>query len=439
MKYKTSCGRGHALLSPEDTCLIECEWFEYMENSECRPCDDTCEKGCLRQHHCRQCIDAECLECPEAYDKCIECIPGASLMQNACVCDPPSFYSDQLDACVNCDTHCKDCDSTGACTACYHGFYMKDDECVPCNENCKRCESEDKCLICAEDHYLHKEVFHCETFCPSGLEPHGDKCIQIPNYKLLYNLDQPEPVHGLIYDDPSRRYNRGMVFNGEDTIELQYLTLNYEITMTFWVWQLKSSEIFSTQTVYGTPLLTIAVDYISLEEEQLVEYSVPYAEWNLLAVSIYKDVVVNLNNNEVAKESYEKILINDQPWNEHMIGGEEIKFQGYIYEVSYLPLTQTHFDVLPSCGDAMCQNCPKQTCLISCMPHEYIEDGECHECAPSCDGGCLRANSCSQCLDPLCDECENYDTCHQCIENSSFSESNNCVCDTDYVYVSKTN
>ena len=217
----------------------------------------------------------------------------------------------------------------------------------------------------------------------------------IPNFRLLYNLDTTEPIHGLKYDDPSLRYNRGMWFSGEDTIDMEHLTLNYMFTMTFWVWPHKNSEIFSSQTVYGKPLMTISVEYVSVGEEDLVGYSVALSEWSLLAVATSKDLVITLNNDIEARESYDDILIYDQPWNEHMIGGEEEKFEGYIYEVSYLPLITTHFDVLPSCGVGMCQHCPKETCLISCMPNEYHEDDECHECSPSCSNGCLRADSCS--------------------------------------------
>ena len=104
------CDRGYCSNCPEDQCLIECNYNEYMEGGYCHACDPSCADGCLKGNDCVQCIDPLCESCSN-YNTCSKCLEHARLdeFSNLCTCIEPYIYSVAESKCVDCIPGCEVC------------------------------------------------------------------------------------------------------------------------------------------------------------------------------------------------------------------------------------------------------------------------------------------------------------------------------------------
>jgi len=89
----------------------------------------------------------------------------------------------------------------------------------------------------------------------------------------------------------------------------------------------------------------------------------------------------------------------------------------------------------PACGDAYCQICPSDTCLINCPIDQTVEESVCTACPtiPEACIACTHSDNCSFCTDSLCELCEDFETCTECVENAgNNSETGLCECATGF-------
>lgn len=52
---------------------------------------------------------------------------------------------------------------------------------------------------------------------------------------LRFDRDMND-ISGLLLNSPEQRFERGLWFSGEDTVQIEYLSLNYSFTITLWLW-----------------------------------------------------------------------------------------------------------------------------------------------------------------------------------------------------------
>lgn len=146
-------------------------------NSGCANCTDftKCDKCRNRSRDgpdlngkatCSPCAP-NCRNCARSGSgKCDQCARGARKV------------GDQCERCniANCDY----CDSSsGVCSTCASGFYLKENECLPCVENCRMCRDSERCTFC-------RDFFFVET--DSGLcKPCTDNCRSCKDFDTCEN------------------------------------------------------------------------------------------------------------------------------------------------------------------------------------------------------------------------------------------------------------
>ena len=130
-----------------NTCLPTCTPWQYVDSTgTCTNCMSTCKYGCTRATSCNLCEDDLCYRCRtfEA-GSCVECIPGAEMVSDRCVC-PSGKYVSNGKCLVNCDT----------------GYYLNtvSNQCEACQRGCIKCDAAG-CLLCQEKYYLNNGVCSC--------------------------------------------------------------------------------------------------------------------------------------------------------------------------------------------------------------------------------------------------------------------------------------
>ena len=219
------CTRSRCDNCPEGpVCLIDCEWYQWLDGEICTDCDSDCADGCIREENCNPCFDDTCAFCP-AWEDCQECIDNAELNEDFCECSKGFYYEEWTDQCLRCDLRCANCtdDTIWSCEECKEGFYLHRDEAI------------------------------CRPHCPTGYDTDGltHSCAGDPINVFCLTFDKPDLEWLTAYDvtlrsghnpgareddDPVPIYNRGMWLDGEnDCMEFNGLSLNPTFTLEAWV------------------------------------------------------------------------------------------------------------------------------------------------------------------------------------------------------------
>lgn len=149
------------LLPIDGECLPNC-LFNYLwigpNYDDCAICESYCPYSCVREDSCNLCYDILCKTCNNYDDgSCTQCIQYASMQNDNCKCQLPSYLdvikniciicnSDQYYnniTCTNCPDQCATCDNNAYCSSCvshaylvqgscfcFLGFFGKDRSCI---------------------------------------------------------------------------------------------------------------------------------------------------------------------------------------------------------------------------------------------------------------------------------------------------------------------
>ena len=254
-----SCGVNECDVCPQNICLSDCAWNEYMdEDNNCMPCDSNCD-GCVRAGSCLMNIDPLCLRYQD-YDKCTNCIDNASKLTSSepCECVAPNFYSTLVSKCIICMENCEACTTENTCDVCDDAFYLDElDKCQPCIEACTSCEDETNlhCGGCSEGNFHWHESNICMPYCPLGFESDLTLCepMYLQHTALFNNMEYEggdmEIMGGSTFaeegTEPTPIFKRGMFFSGEEYMTVNKCVLNHSATILFWLREREDGCIFS--------------------------------------------------------------------------------------------------------------------------------------------------------------------------------------------------
>ncbi|CAG9335769.1 unnamed protein product [Blepharisma stoltei] len=94
-------------------------------------------------------------------------------------------------------------------------------------------------------------------------------------------------------------------------------------------------------------------------------------------------------------------------------------FKGFIYTFDYWNVEIRDFSntFLRFCDGSI-------DCFRNCEINQYSTGTSCEPCDSSCTAGCIRAGTCSPCIDPLCKNCTGFGTqdCIECVDNAYFNK-----------------
>ena len=227
----TYCSDNYLLNSSSNTCISACSANEYNLSNTCVQCSlsipdcqqctsgecTLCGTGYLYAGHCLSTcpaslfIDANtntcspcqspCLTCSIAYDNCTTCDATSAqpyLYLSACVSDCPLYtYSDEHNACLDCEDPCLECLSPTHCVSCQPGYRLYADvqmcysacpaytievgasECQACQSPCLECTGQSTtCTSCIETYYLVSASSTCSTTCTSPYFAIDRQCLR---------------------------------------------------------------------------------------------------------------------------------------------------------------------------------------------------------------------------------------------------------------------
>ena len=59
-------------------CLLDCDWDQWDNLTDCGECESECDSGCLREENCNLCHEVACEECAGYSGECITCVENAT-------------------------------------------------------------------------------------------------------------------------------------------------------------------------------------------------------------------------------------------------------------------------------------------------------------------------------------------------------------------------
>ena len=336
--------------------------------------------------------------------------------------------------------------------SCFSGFYMDDTfNCYECQEACALCfeDSDKDCTACNEGYFLFPKSTICVDYCPTGIAAENEVCDDSNPLTSCFTFDNKDLVKTIndatvvLPEDedaaPRPVYNRGIYFDGYDSMQITNLVLNVQFSLSYWI---------RTETTFG--FLFEVVDHLrfSLINGALYyEYNVfvhtkgqiVVDTWQSVAISVSSDndVQLYIDNIWAGERANQGETFIDSPDYEHTVG---TGYFGFIFEICIYsrPVINFPLDKPSQCGADLCDSCPDGVCIYDCSIDEYW-DTLCRPCLPECDD-CRRAFDCRDCDDLLCEECDVVETCNVpngCIANASFNDQGQCSCDLPLIYLTE--
>ena len=420
---------------------------------DCQDCSEDCLNGCIRSDDCRMCEDPLCEVCDTYDEDCSDagCIENANVNEaGVCQCEAPFNYLQDMASCGTCVNGCEFCSSSTTCDTCSNGYFLNEDStCTQCNENCAECTNEtNECAVCNDESVHMPGTERCAPGCPTGFSNVGQECtLYLASHCFVFSDKAVQLTSGLVWtvstgSDPTPMYNRGLYFDGDDSLGLQDLVFNTEFMLDFWLRPYVDPENNGTllhaqgsiDVLFGlsnnSPRMEFLINHVSTESLSKVWSHLRY-EIRKSVMSIYiNDFLLTHDNSVIIGDT-----IIDEVDNTHTIGNGYI---GFIYKIC---ITQeiadiSDIDPSPQCGPNSCTHCPIDKCLSSCDHTQYLdsENESCGDCEAGCETGCIRSTDCRNCFDEKCDICSEWDTCDTCIPTADKDEAGVCQCQADTVY-----
>ena len=444
---ESDCTVNDCTSCPVDKCLSECELTQFInQDGTCEDCLEECEEGCVIGTRCILCLDELCNTCTN-YSPCDSdgCIDTAiySEEQLICVCPEDLQYDRENEVCTECPLRCAECEygNPSICLVCEDGSYLDETNdpatCELCAGNCATCDEGEEwdCLTCLENYVMLADLNKCETQCPSGFTATGtpptctfdgdesatycfeftDKTLQLQsnNVRILpptTAAHKPKPI-----------LNRGIHFDGDDTLTLENLFMNTKVTIEFWIRAESDGSLLAINTDYANFAITTSTTGLIMDSVTYAGDSVEKA-WTYVVFKITSEAIptveITVNRSVMPAQDLSTYFI-DMPTYLKVIGTD---YQGYLYKIcikNYLE-TVSDIDANLQCVDVYESAVPPTgQCLSECEFDEYIEDDKsCGACKEECVDGCVRDTDCRKCTDLLCKTCDSFHTCKICIEGA---------------------
>ncbi|KAL4512856.1 hypothetical protein ABPG72_017541 [Tetrahymena utriculariae] len=199
-KSCTACANSYyPLYTPPSTtfnCYMSCPDNYYLENSQCKQCDQSCLTCSVSSNVCTNCSNGY-------YPLYVN--PPSSTFQCYQTCPNNYYLSDNQ--CLLCDISCSNCSGDSkSCTSCsnsyyplYNGspgtpfqcyqtcpdsYYLSNNQCLKCDQPCATCQvSSNACKSCTNSYYPLYSIpptatFQCYQSCPNNYYLSTDQCLQ---------------------------------------------------------------------------------------------------------------------------------------------------------------------------------------------------------------------------------------------------------------------
>ena len=427
---------------------FNCSVDQYLdpETGECADCLDQCIDGCRYSDNCSDCDNRMCTECDTLSGPCTECHTNAELMDGDCVCIPPNYYQEDINRCELCVLEgCSECHRADQCDVCADGYALVEDgTCQLCHEFCSICSdtSNENCTKCSEGNYLQPSGPICLPYCPTGYEGFEGVCwlTQEVSCYVFDDKTLPSDVFVTVEGNEDSELNpipivdRGVYFDGSDSLIFQGLTLNSAFTLEFWIRpdvdSKQASELLTIDSTYIVFAIESSQLALKFETQFLSASTLEYKWTNVAFIISEKTLQFFINGSADGSYTFSNIM-KDQPDYTHIVGTGYI---GFLFKICLSYSTTSSFDIdsSPDCTEFDCTTCPVDTCLSNCALNEFIdsETRECVECLDECEEGCIRATDCILCTDENCEECPEYDTCYNQCEEGTYLFPNTDLCRT---------
>ena len=150
-----------AMISLPLVAPVPCLPSEYISDSVCKPCGQSCAT------------------CQTGPNSCERCAANSQLTAGTCSCVDKFFFDPVSEVCESCGPTCATCDDATKCKTCPSGLALGDtlclkcaaneaivgDTCVSCGLGCDECSNLDTCTTCEANASLTTD-FKCE--CDDG-------------------------------------------------------------------------------------------------------------------------------------------------------------------------------------------------------------------------------------------------------------------------------
>ena len=380
----------------------------------------------------------------------------------------------------------------GGCTVCYSAnYYLQAGKCSPCHPYCFTCTSSGhmNCLTCAPNTYLQPGFTnYCRPFCPTGFSPSPSQvCVPSSNLlrtftlennligdfdlptgeRLCYGFDEKYyPDYEFL--DPLPVNKRGLYFT-HSVLVMRYengLRLGTDFSFEFWLLPITTTDILTigmgkyyilslgieyltSSSTYGKKGIRLCLD-TTLGQYPCTPTELPIptmlTRWYHIGLSVSYSPGSQLTQAVVSVDQESRTYTFNGYFEMPETTNLEFGLAGamYLYSFSFMnqPRSLAEFASMEG-SNTICPLFPLSVghCLPTCKPLEFVDAaGDCQPCLPECEFGCVRADTCSFCADPLCVKCSGYeasDVCLQCIDGATV-QSGECVCPTGQLALNNT-
>lgn len=348
---------------------IDCNYNEYFLNPQCLPCDPSCSEWpwCVRGGQCSSTRSGVCYS-----PSCTSCTGY--------------LKSDCSQSNADCWKFCSSCSSTFTCTSCDSRYIMIDNLCLYQPYNWNPTSS------------LPSISLTFDTF-----EQYYDGLFQSGHDPSTYY-----PYHYPQTDDPIPMKNRGIYFNGRSYLKsISPVSMNYKNTFIIWAkpegqglqfWNAPSIQLFSVGSA----------SYLLTDTETWIRYNT-YKKQNLSGWNFY---VYTIDFSGQATTS--TIIVNTNSYSYLTMSGYalyDIKTTVYILGEGFLYSLNAYNSIVSNPASYYSSAaCVGGVCLWTCDYFQYFDGSSCQDCSPSCTGGCIGANSCTDCSGSGCLTCSGFNS-----------------------------
>ena len=380
----------------------------------CVDCLSNCSYGCVRPSDCSLCSNPVCTTCQNFTEYC-----GLPVGSNA---GTNHNY-------VNCDSTCLTCTgpSYNQCSSCkpslvYFSYYF---QCLPIS-------------ICSTLPGVPAyNATQCKT--SNGLVFSTKfTSFQTPFYDTISNISISTQPNSTFYpnygkNDPVIAAGRGYYFNQTsylliDSQTTSKLVIGPEFDLGFWINAQSEGLFFIRKTLSGSILnFTIFSNNTANIgiNSKIFTYSLPYSifnSWHLFEIRLglasagnifllsIDSHPLSINHINYFQDSYQNVITSIG--SDVGING----FTGFIWSIEIYNIwtsLNTSNDILNNCYYPS----NLTACLSNCSINQFLPD--CNNCSSVCAYGCVSANSCSLCDDPLCYNCSIDQICITCVSEAS--------------------
>ncbi|CAG9320645.1 unnamed protein product [Blepharisma stoltei] len=458
------------------TCINTCAFNEWWDGSACQ----TCGCGsvpCVRADVvCNLCYDQQCNKCTDFIaNTCTQCITNAGFSGTDCVCNTGYTWDSTTDTCASCEAHCSACNGVNYldCTACASPYYW----------------FHSICLSSCPTGYTTNNINHyCDVTNDLVLSYNFDTISGTVTDQSSFNIQMRGGSTTGFYptydsDDPWATYKRGYYFSATANsyvilspfteYNTPQLTLGSDFTIAIWIRPAADGTLIAKQGDSASVPISFVYEIVSSEPKLTVYFinlgatvtvdssgtTLTLDTWSHISytlniqTSVGTEIISYINASPVKTYTESDDYFLDATSNYLFTIGAAWSdqttrtnfYEGFIYELKIwnnIINTDTDWGITNSLcisNPTSCTYCPSAAsiCLPECNIGDYYDPTtpSCGTCKASCTTGCLNANYCNLCYDPVCSICTDFSStsCTTCKTHAT-STSGSCVCGNPYFF-----